>query len=70
MDEVRPLDDSSGKRTDDDLDSISCGSDSKAKCKIYFNTRKDKPEDVDVRITWAVSCLTYMRDEMKKGGLV
>ena len=74
MDEIIPTpegetNDGGGKRTDEDLDSITCGSASKVQLKIYFNSRADKPEDVEQRIDWIVSCAAYLNKKMIENGL-
>lgn len=56
-------------RNEEDLDSISCGSDSTSKVKIYYNSRKDSEEVIKSRILMAVNLAAEMRDKMVAAGL-
>lgn len=60
--------DNGGKRTDEDLDSITIGSESTQKIKLYFNSKKDTENEVLPRIDMAVAMLSYMKNNLNKHG--
>ncbi len=39
-----------GNRSEQDLDSLTVGSETKGRAKIYFNWREDKVEDVQLKL--------------------
>jgi hypothetical protein len=56
-------------RAENDLDSITVGSDSTAKIKIYFNSREDSEANINLRIQTAVKAEAFLRNRMSEEGL-
>ncbi len=53
------------RRSENDLDSIEVGSPLKGgKLKLYFNTREDTKDDIEVRIDLLMSAIKYTNKEL------
>lgn len=51
-------------REEDDLDSITAGSDSTQKVKIYYNSRTDTAEDIRKRIDTATDAVKLLKEKI------
>jgi hypothetical protein len=69
LEKILPLD-AMRKRSDDDLESITVGSESSAKCKLYYNSKVAKEEELLPRIDIAVAGASYMKRKMMEKGLL
>lgn len=58
------------KRVDEDLDSVSFGSDSKAKVKVYFNSKVDSKEELLRRIDLTLAGLSYLKNQIEEKSLL
>jgi len=57
------------KRSDSDLDSITVGVPSIAQVKLYVNSKSDKQEEIEQRISMLVCSAKYLSDQLKRAGL-
>jgi hypothetical protein len=53
-------------RSENDLDSITVGSSSKKQVKLYYNSRKDSKEELEVRCELAANTARYLEQVMKE----
>jgi hypothetical protein len=58
------------KRSDEDLDSASVGSDSTVKGKFYFNVRKDSEEEIARLAALTAYGVQQLKSKMETAGLV
>lgn len=58
------------KRSDEDLDSASVGSDSTVKGKFYFNARKDDKTTIDTLADLTAYGCTQLKSKMEAAGLI
>lgn len=52
-------------RSDNDLDSITVGSSSKKQVKLYYNSRVDKKDDLELRCELAAELTEYLETALK-----
>ena len=69
LDKIMPTD-ALKKRDSEDLDSLTVGSESTCKCKIYFNSKTDTEEQLLPRIDMALAGAEYLKRKMVERGLI